>query len=65
MLSYETKADDSACRCSTFEEFEDWCKDGGWKDTMDFYRDTRVEYETIEGKWFSVIHNRVYIEGED
>ncbi len=50
--------------CSTAEEFEAWCKEGGWKGAEDFTDSTGVAFEELQGQRFQVVHNRVFLEYE-
>jgi len=48
-------------KCDTLEQFEEWCVDGFWNSVQDFEQDTGIMFEDIEGQWFQVVHNRVYL----
>jgi hypothetical protein len=43
-------------KCSTFKDFEKWCRDGFWKSVQEFTEKTGLCFEDIENKWFSVVH---------
>ena len=52
-------------RCVTVEKFAAWCEDEGFDDVAEFERSTGVEAEEIVGKWFIVLHNRVFVGSEN
>ena len=53
--------DEIYCKCSTIEQFEKWCVDGFWDSVADFEISTGITFEDIEGVWFQVIDNRIYL----
>lgn len=47
--------------CPTEEAFAQNCIDGGWESIADFELETGVTKEELIGKWFLVVHGRVFI----
>jgi hypothetical protein len=47
--------------CMTSEQFESFCKDGGWKGSKDFFDDVGITKGQLLGKWFIVVGGRVHI----
>jgi len=45
----------------SYEDFLKFCREGGWEDENGFYKDLKINYEEIRGKWFFTSHQRVYI----
>ena len=42
-------------------EFDNWCTEGGWEGSGDFTKDTRITFSEIRGRFFNVVHSRVYL----
>ena len=65
-LSYQEKEVDDECyaKCSTIEQFRDFCEDGGWGDEVGFLQDTGIMWKYLQDKWFQVVHSREYLEEE-
>lgn len=61
---YEQKEvnDETFVRCNDLDEFRTFCEDGFWGDEVGFKQDTGLDYKDLLGRWFSVVHSRVYIE---
>lgn len=59
---YRTKErnNDTYCLCETAVEFKEWLNDCGWVDAAAFASCVAVEFEELKGKWFTVVHNRVF-----
>ena len=52
---------DKCVICDTKEDFNEFCEAGGWGDHIGFKMDTGVDYNSLLGKPFIVVHGRVYI----
>ena len=53
--------DEMYCLCETKEDFEQFCEECGWGDSIGFQQHTGVQLDTIVGRWFMVIRDRVFI----
>jgi len=53
------------CLCETQDEFEQFCEECGWGDSTGFKMDTGVDKDTVIGKWFLVVHGRVFVREYD
>ena len=51
---------DTYALCKTEEDFNEFCKGGGWGDHKDFEKDTGISYKDLLGIPFLVVHGRVY-----
>lgn len=51
-------------KCETFEDFKKWCRSCGWDRPRDFYKETRVSFNNLKGKFFFVCHSRVFVHEE-
>lgn len=49
---------------SNIFEFNKWCKEGDWKDSNHFEESTGVSFNEIKGKFFQVIHGRIFVNKE-
>lgn len=58
---YRTDPDTGEVRCLTKEAFLRWVKDAGWESIEHFRLETGVTWRELKGKWFTTIHNRVFI----
>lgn len=52
-------------RCQTFDDVEQWAKEEGWQDVGEFEESTHVNTQYLLGKWFIVLHNRVFVGSEN
>ena len=52
-------------KCETFDDFEEWCNEGGWDGEDGFFQETRLSFADVEGKFFTVVHSRVFIYEEE
>ena len=59
-LKYEVDHD-NYIKCSTIEEFRQFCEDNRWKDENDFFNDTEIKFEDIEDEWFIVMYDKLYL----
>lgn len=53
--------DEHHTKLFTREQFNRWCKRGGWEGVVDFEQRTGVQFEELQGKWFTVVNDRVFI----
>ena len=44
-----------------YDDFDQWCREGGWDGAFGFTKSTGIDFSEIRGKYFQVVHNRVYI----
>lgn len=49
------------CICADEKALEQYALGGGWISLTDFVQDTKVSPEEIIGKWFYVVHSRVFV----
>lgn len=48
--------------CNNVEELAEFATDGMWESVEDLEADTGVGREEMIGKWFIIVHGRVYHE---
>jgi hypothetical protein len=48
-------------RYDTIEELRQMVAEGGWDDEADFVRDTGMPLEELVGKWFTIVHSRLFL----
>ena len=41
--------------------FDLWCAEGGWGGYDGFFQATGLSFEELQGVYFQVIHNRVFL----
>jgi len=56
--------DEFYTKFDNYEDFDKWCSEGYWNGAEGFKKSTGVDYHEIEGLYFQVVHNRIYIKGE-
>ncbi len=54
-------ANEDYSRCNTEVDFAEWLEGSGWDDAKAFERSTGVAFEELKGKWFTVVHDRVFL----
>jgi hypothetical protein len=62
--TYEVKVteDGISARCFNEDQFVSFVKATGFKNVSQFMSDTGVFFADLKGKWFQLVHNRIYIE---
>jgi hypothetical protein len=54
--------DEQWSKCDSAAAFTQWVTDGGWGGIRDFESSTGVKFKQLKGKWFTVVHGRVFTE---
>lgn len=53
-------------KCDTLEEFQNFCREGGWNNHEEFQKATGMTFTDIQGKWFEIDdNNRINIKNEN
>lgn len=59
----EAESDDGEIYGKTDNEdaLRSWAEVGGWDTLEHFYEDTGVTWDEIKGKWWTIVHGRLFM----
>jgi hypothetical protein len=53
--------EDNWVKFEDIKEFDEWCTKGDWDGSGGFAIDTGVTFNEIKGKFFDIVHGRVFV----
>lgn len=65
LLECETEDGEIYAKADNEADLKPWVADGGWVNLADFYDQTGTAWPELAGKWFTVVHGRLFMADDD